>query len=82
MQQGLSSLLRNNVKILACNNLPSNQLNNVKNYATEVQKSASSAASKNEKEPQSPFQNTNNAVEYALARVDDLLAWGRRSKLI
>ncbi|XP_014218840.1 uncharacterized protein LOC106647099 [Copidosoma floridanum] len=32
-------------------------------------------------EPYSPFQNTSNAAEYALARLDDLLNWGRKGAL-
>jgi len=28
--------------------------------------------------PYSPFQNTSNLAEYALARLDDLLNWGRK----
>lgn len=30
------------------------------------------------KKPYSPFQNTNNMAEYAVARLDDLLNWGRK----
>ncbi|XP_013788272.1 uncharacterized protein LOC106472191 isoform X1 [Limulus polyphemus] len=33
------------------------------------------------KKPYSPFQDTNNAAEYALARMDDLLNWARKSSL-
>ncbi|XP_041362692.1 NADH-quinone oxidoreductase subunit B 2-like [Gigantopelta aegis] len=33
------------------------------------------------RKPYSPFQNTNNKVDYALARVDDLLNWARKSSL-
>ncbi|XP_008559120.1 NADH-quinone oxidoreductase subunit B 2 [Microplitis demolitor] len=33
------------------------------------------------KKPYSPFQNTNNAAEYALARIDDLINWGRKGSL-
>lgn len=28
--------------------------------------------------PYSPFQKTNNAAEYAVARLDDVLNWGRK----
>ena len=28
--------------------------------------------------PYSPFQNLNNKAEYAVARLDDLLNWGRK----
>ncbi|XP_071108779.1 NADH-quinone oxidoreductase subunit B-like isoform X3 [Haliotis cracherodii] len=33
------------------------------------------------KKTYSPFQNTSNKAEYALARVDDLLNWARKSSL-
>ncbi|PSN39245.1 Trafficking protein particle complex subunit 13 [Blattella germanica] len=33
------------------------------------------------KKPYSPFQNTSNLAEYALARLDDLLNWGRKGSL-
>jgi len=31
--------------------------------------------------PYSPFQNTNSAGEYAVARLDDLMNWGRKSSM-
>lgn len=34
-----------------------------------------------EKRPYSPFQNTSNWAEYSLARLDDLLNWGRKGSL-
>uniref|UniRef100_A0A7R9IWK2 Probable NADH dehydrogenase [ubiquinone] iron-sulfur protein 7, mitochondrial n=1 Tax=Timema californicum TaxID=61474 RepID=A0A7R9IWK2_TIMCA len=33
------------------------------------------------RQPYSPFQNTSNWAEYALARLDDLLNWGRKGSL-
>ncbi|XP_063241080.1 NADH-quinone oxidoreductase subunit B 2-like [Bacillus rossius redtenbacheri] len=33
------------------------------------------------KKPYSPFQNTSNWAEFALARLDDLLNWGRKSSI-
>lgn len=40
-----------------------------------------SVPAKQDKIPYSPFQNTNNTGEYALARLDDLLNWGRKSSM-
>ena len=34
-----------------------------------------------EGKPYSPFQNTSNLAEYSLARLDDLLNWGRKGSL-
>ncbi|KAK3610267.1 hypothetical protein CHS0354_022330 [Potamilus streckersoni] len=39
------------------------------------------AANVVKRKPYSPFQNTNTKVEYALARVDDLLNWARKGSL-
>lgn len=33
------------------------------------------------RKPYSPFQNTSNWAEYTLARLDDLLNWGRKGSL-
>ncbi|XP_012284334.1 uncharacterized protein LOC105701818 [Orussus abietinus] len=59
--------------------VPSNTTKNIngsftdiKGYATEEKVSV---------KPYSPFQNTSNKVEYALARMDDLLNWGRKGSL-
>lgn len=57
----------------------------LRELATEVkaQRSGESAAAaaKTEKKPYSPFQNTSNVAEYALARADDLLNWGRKGSI-
>lgn len=34
-----------------------------------------------EKRPYSPFQNKNNIVEWTLARLDDLVNWGRKTSV-
>jgi len=47
--------------------------------STVPQKSKSEVAPA--KLPYSPFQNTSNLAEYALARLDDLLNWGRKGSL-
>lgn len=33
------------------------------------------------KRPYSPIQNTNGAVEWALARLDDVVNWGRKTSI-
>ena len=70
MQQGLRALVRSNAGAFA----PA--CSQVRDLATETQMPA-----KTEKIPYSPFQNTSNMVEYALARVDDLLNWGRKGSI-
>lgn len=35
----------------------------------------------NEKRPYSPFQNASNIAETAVARLDDLLNWGRKNSM-
>ncbi|XP_017777433.1 PREDICTED: NADH-quinone oxidoreductase subunit B 2-like [Nicrophorus vespilloides] len=39
------------------------------------------AAVKSEYKPYSPFQKTSNMAEYTMARLDDLLNWGRKSSM-
>ncbi|GLH00536.1 NADH dehydrogenase [ubiquinone] iron-sulfur protein 7, mitochondrial, partial [Gryllus bimaculatus] len=48
---------------------------------SSVPEPAKSAAVKPKREPYSPFQNTSNWAEFTLARLDDLLNWGRKSSL-
>lgn len=45
-------------------------------YSTEVAQSSSDKPA-----PYSPFQSPSNKAEYALARVDDLVNWARKSSL-
>nr|KAG5691555.1 hypothetical protein BaRGS_012355 [Batillaria attramentaria] len=42
---------------------------------------AANASEVVKRKPYSPFQNTSNKAEYALARVDDLLNWARKSSI-
>ncbi|XP_037080998.1 NADH-quinone oxidoreductase subunit B 2-like [Pollicipes pollicipes] len=42
---------------------------------------ASEVAAPAKHKPYSPFQNLNNKAEYAVARLDDLLNWGRKGSL-
>ncbi|GFG32077.1 hypothetical protein Cfor_06852 [Coptotermes formosanus] len=51
----------------------------IKLQSTVPQKSKSEVVPA--KLPYSPFQNTSNLAEYALARLDDLLNWGRKGSL-
>lgn len=71
-------LVRNNVAAVGCNAASKTQTNHM---ATEssVEK-AETLPVKPKVEPYSPFQPSNMA-EYALARVDDLLNWGRKGSL-
>ncbi|KAI4504167.1 hypothetical protein M0802_000638 [Mischocyttarus mexicanus] len=78
LQQGLLSLVRNNGAALTC---PVVTGNFAKRMSTEIQKSDPPLPQKPKKEPYSPFQNTSSGVEYALARVDDLLNWGRKNSI-
>lgn len=43
--------------------------------------STSTAVEQVKSKPYSPFQNTSNTAEFALARLDDLLNWGRKSSM-
>ena len=45
---------------------------------TTRNKSATASPAPVKYKPYSPFQNTSNAAEYAVARLDDLLNWGRK----
>jgi len=48
---------------------------------TKDQSSQPATQSSQEVKPYSPFQNINNKAEYALARMDDLLNWGRKGSI-
>jgi NADH dehydrogenase (ubiquinone) Fe-S protein 7 len=54
----------------------SNALVSVRNAS-----SSSTAVTEEKPRPYSPFQNTNSWGEYAVARLDDLMNWGRKSSL-
>lgn len=56
---------------------------NVLALVPQQKRSASSATevSADKPKPYSPFQNTNSWGEYAVARLDDLLNWGRKSSM-
>ncbi|XP_014479550.1 PREDICTED: NADH-quinone oxidoreductase subunit B 2-like [Dinoponera quadriceps] len=76
--QGLLSLVGNNVA--ATGYAAKTQ---VKHMATEssVQEKKAPLPEKVKVEPYSPFPKANNMAEYALARADDLLNWGRKGSL-
>uniref|UniRef100_A0A4Y7MVP7 Probable NADH dehydrogenase [ubiquinone] iron-sulfur protein 7, mitochondrial n=1 Tax=Daphnia pulex TaxID=6669 RepID=A0A4Y7MVP7_DAPPU len=52
-----------------------------RNQSTVPQSGTEGNAALDKKRPYSPFQNTNNMAEYAVARLDDLLNWGRKGSL-
>ncbi|XP_011859798.1 PREDICTED: NADH-ubiquinone oxidoreductase 20 kDa subunit-like [Vollenhovia emeryi] len=77
--QGLVSLVRNNVAASG----PAVTLKvQTKHMATEssVQEAKPALPGKPKVEPYSPFQPTSTA-EYALARLDDILNWGRKGSI-
>ncbi|KAK0090299.1 hypothetical protein PV325_001530 [Microctonus aethiopoides] len=75
--QGLRALTRSNDNSL----IPAvTKLRNVSTTQSQDGK-ADVVSSSKENIPYSPFQNTNNMAEYALARVDDLLNWGRKGSV-
>ena len=71
INQGLASLVRNNIALSGC---PA--LTQAKHMATEA-----SLPEKVTRKPYSPFQNTSSMGEYAVARLDDLLNWGRKGSI-
>lgn len=78
INQGLVSLIRNNV---ALSGSPGALLSQAKHVSTSVASQGQDLPSKVEKKPYSPFQNTSNLAEYAVARLDDLLNWGRKGSM-
>ncbi|XP_050452553.1 NADH-quinone oxidoreductase subunit B 2-like [Cataglyphis hispanica] len=78
--QGLLSLVRNNVASSGC--AAATAKIQTKDMATEssVQEAKTPLPEKPKVEPYSPFR-PNNMAEYALARVDDLLNWGRKGSI-
>lgn len=79
--QGLVSLVRNNV---AASGPAATTLKvQIKHMATEssVQEAKTSLPEKSKVEPYSPFPKPNNMAEFALARADDILNWGRKGSL-
>ncbi|XP_053972282.1 NADH-quinone oxidoreductase subunit B 2-like isoform X1 [Hylaeus volcanicus] len=70
MNQGLASLIRANIGTSGCS------------ASSEIQvQNASTTPAKIERKPYSPFQNTNSMGEYVVARLDDLLNWGRKGSI-
>ncbi|XP_012526030.1 NADH-quinone oxidoreductase subunit B 2 [Monomorium pharaonis] len=79
--QGLVSLVRNNVAASG----PATATLKVesKHMATEssVQETKTKLPEKPKVDPYSPFQQPSNTAEYALARMDDILNWGRKGSI-
>ncbi|XP_003706596.1 NADH-quinone oxidoreductase subunit B 2 isoform X1 [Megachile rotundata] len=80
INQGLVSLIRNNI---ALSGSPGSLVCQAKQIATDTSNQQKDVAlpSKTEKIPYSPFQNTKSMGEYAMARLDDLLNWGRKGSI-
>lgn len=80
INQGLVSLIRNNI---ALSGSPGALVCQAKHIATDTSKEQKevSLPSQTEKIPYSPFQNTKSMGEYAMARLDDLLNWGRKGSI-
>jgi NADH dehydrogenase (ubiquinone) Fe-S protein 7 len=54
----------------------------LRNESTKVQPASQDTnVEENSYRPYSPFQKTNNMAEYAVARLDDVLNWGRKHSL-
>ncbi|XP_076649389.1 NADH-quinone oxidoreductase subunit B 2 [Halictus rubicundus] len=70
VNQGLLSLIRNNAALSGCPAALTTQTRTVANLPE-----------KQERKPYSPFQNTHGIGEYAMARLDDLLNWGRKNSI-
>ncbi|XP_017885987.1 uncharacterized protein LOC108628515 [Ceratina calcarata] len=78
INQGLASLIRNNI---ALSGSPGSLVCQAKHVSTGVASQSQDLPNKVEKKPYSPFQNTSNLAEYAVARLDDLLNWGRKGSM-
>lgn len=66
--------------------IPSTTLSVVKKGAfapivDQIRQTHLPAPKPNEKRPYSPFQDASNMAEYAVARLDDLLNWGRKGSM-
>ncbi|EZA56932.1 hypothetical protein DMN91_001329 [Ooceraea biroi] len=80
--QGLASLVRSNVAAVSRCTAATSKIQD-KHMATDsaVDKAKAPLPEKPKAQPYSPFQNTSNKAEYALARLDDLLNWGRKGSI-
>ncbi|XP_011494221.1 PREDICTED: probable NADH dehydrogenase [ubiquinone] iron-sulfur protein 7, mitochondrial [Ceratosolen solmsi marchali] len=81
IQHGLKLIPHNTVIIKSCQNL---LLEHIKLLATKSitpESTEKSVQKKIPKQPFSPFQNTSSNFEYALARLDDLISWGRSTSM-
>jgi len=69
----------------AINLTPANNKSENKDSLVPIRQASSDASGKSsvpdKVKPYSPFQNTNSMGEYAVARLDDVLNWGRKSSM-
>ncbi|KZS07947.1 NADH dehydrogenase iron-sulfur protein 7 [Daphnia magna] len=72
--------INNNVPVLS-NVLSTSSVVLKRNQTTVPQTGTEQNVALDKKKTYSPFQNTNNMAEFAVARLDDLLNWGRKGSL-
>ncbi|XP_012262698.2 NADH-quinone oxidoreductase subunit B-like [Athalia rosae] len=81
-QQGLAAFVRQNTLTQASFAPAATQIRSAQTAAEKVEDSGSAlTTSKASVKAYSPFQETSNWAEYALARLDDLLNWGRKGSI-
>lgn len=75
------SLARNNAAVSGCGAVTCKIQERHATTESSVRKTDDQLPEKPKVEPYSPFQKASNTAEYALARIDDLLNWGRKNSL-
>ncbi|CAL7944200.1 unnamed protein product [Xylocopa violacea] len=83
INQGLASLIRNNIALSGCSGSLVNQVKHITTDVSNILQKENEIVmpSKAKKMPYSPFQNTNNMAEFIVARLDDFINWGRKGSM-